>query len=172
LQQLRTVSKAGLFDHIAEELEQSKFGTDDCCETDRAWAYIHSALNLTDPDGPLIFRVAEQPGFLDRLLGKKPQEFERRPAQMAFLGEEQLRNDENGTVGLMTSSTVALVAEDLERISPNDLERGLRAALVKFGASGSADNAVEYWQSWYSGLVDFFRKAASNGKNVIFTVSY
>jgi len=91
---------------------------------------------------------------------------------MAFLGEEQLRNDENGTVGLMTSSTVALVAEDLERISPNDLERGLRAALVKFGASGSADNAVEYWQSWYSGLVDFFRKAASNGKNVIFTVSY
>ena len=170
LSELRAIPEAERADFVSETIEASKFGTPDCCETDKSWAYIHSALNSTDPDGPLEIGHEEQPGLLARLLGKKASP--ENQSKFAIMGHGHVLMSEDYYIGFVQKERVSGIADALEAISVDDLGDKVRTVHARFNASGSADDAAEYAMSWYPGLVKFFRTAAGNKKNVIFTVDF
>src|SRR5215203_2129657 len=97
-------------DHIGEELEESKCGTPDGCETDKAWAFIKSAL---EDEGS-----GTQSGILGKLLGKSRSE---NYAQFAILGQEEIAAEDGYYIGLVRSAVVPSVATELEKISPEQI---------------------------------------------------
>jgi hypothetical protein len=170
LSQLQSVPAHEQGDFISETFETEKFGSSDCCETDKSWAYIHSALNGTDPDGPLEIGQAEQPGFISRLLGKKP--VPENQSKFAIMGHDHILSSDDYYVGFVAKKRVDGIATALGAITTDELGNLVRQVHRKFNASGTPDEAAEYAMGWYSEVVTFYRYAADMGKNVIFTVSY
>jgi hypothetical protein len=158
-------------DHIANELEAAKFGSIDACETDKSWAYIHSALNGTDPDGPLVVGSAQKSGFLSRLFGGRPSD-DAGEAKFAIAGHDHVLRSEDYYIGLVDAARVETVAASLQAMPNDTLGQRVKAAHRRHQASGSADEAAEYAMGWYPGLVEFYRAAADAKKHVIFTVDY
>lgn len=172
---LRLLSEPEQVEHIGNVLETAKFGSDDACETDKSWAYIHAALTGSDPDGPLQFpepRPAQPNSFLGALFGKKSVAVESADARHAILGCEALLLAEDYYIGLIPASDVLRVSSALQSVSTDDLGQRVRAVHESYKASGSADEAVDYATGWYSGLVAFFSRAANTNKHVIFTVDF
>ncbi|WP_285713438.1 DUF1877 family protein [Erythrobacter oryzae] len=151
---------ASVMEYITEELEESKFGSGDVAETDKSWAYIHSALLGIDPDGPLSCEPQDaslaEPGM----------------ARFAIMGTEVLEASGDDYVGLTRKAQVGEVATELAAISLDDLSARVTRAHQRFGATGDAGEAAEYAASWFEGLVDFYRETAVRGDHVIFTVSF
>lgn len=140
-------------DYVGEVIE-APWDEPNLCETDSAWAYIHAALTGTDPDGDFV-RIAVT-----------------HPAQLAIQGSTTLVESDDGVISLIERSEVPAVAADLESIDVATIGEKVRAAVLHFEASGDPADAAEYAMSWYPALVDFFGRAASAGKNIIFTVNY
>jgi Domain of unknown function (DUF1877) len=157
-------------DYIAEVLEETKIGTPDCCETDKSWAYIHSAFNGTDPDGPLEMRVEPKVGFFSRLLGKKLEGVGHE--KYTIMGHDPLLVSDVYYIGIVDSDRVQSVADALSAIPTESLGEQVRKMHRKFDASGSEGDAAEYAMGWYPDLVEFYRQATKNNKHVIFTVDY
>jgi Domain of unknown function (DUF1877) len=171
LAQLRSVPPEEQSDFVSENFEVEKFGSPDCCETDKSWAYIHSALNGTDPDGPLEIGQEKQPGFFSRLLGQKPVLIENQ-AKFAIMGHDHILSSEDYYIGFAARERVDGIATALGAITADELGDLVRQVHQKFNASGTADDAAEYAMGWYPEVVSFYRHAADSGKHVIFTVSY
>jgi len=176
LRALLALADEAKFDHINEELEESKFHTPDACETDKSWAYIHSAFNGTDPDGPLTRPTPNRPSvsIIRRLLGRQPDVPAQREGaeRLAIAGSQALLLTDDFYIGLVPSDEVGSVADALEGIPTGELERRVGQMHRRFKASGSPDDAAEYAGGWYPNLVAFFRSAADSGKHVIFTVDF
>jgi hypothetical protein len=170
LSQLRSVPADQKADFIGETFETEKFGSPDCCETDRSWAYIHSALNGTDPDGPLEIGHEVQSGFFSRLLGKQPV-FENQ-AKFVIMGHDHILSSEDYYVGFVARERVDGIATALDAITTDELGDLVRQVHRKFNASGTPEEAADYAMGWYPGVATFYNYAADAGKNVIFTVSY
>ncbi|MBX9859148.1 MAG: YfbM family protein [Sphingomonas sp.] len=180
LERLRAISSDEQPDFIGEEFEQAKFGTVDACETDKSWAYIHSALTGADPDGPLRMpepKSSKKTSFFASLFGAKastianlepPQGDERK----AIMGGEALLDADDYYIGLTRSGDVAAVASALERVSNGELGQKIQNMHRRFDASGSAEESADYAMGWYPDLVTFFRAAANANKHVIFTVDF
>jgi hypothetical protein len=157
-------------DYIAEVLEVTKFGTPDCCETDKSWAYIHSAFNGTDPDGPLEMGVEPKAGLFSRLLGKK---FDAAGQEKyAIMGHDPLLVSDDFYIGIVDSDRAQGLADALSAIPTESLGELVWKMHRKFDASGSDTDAAEYAMGWYPNLVEFYRQAAKNNKHVIFTVDF
>lgn len=144
-------------DHVHEILEQQKFDTADCAETDMSWAYIHAALNDTDPDGPLQFP--------DSAIGASE-------ARFAITGHAAAHATQDFFVGLVEKNRVSSVSRALEAISSEEIGQRVIDVHKRYASTGSASDAAEYTMGWYPGLVAFFRHAAASGKHVIFTVDF
>jgi hypothetical protein len=170
LSQLRSVPAKEQGSFISETFEVEKFDSPDCCETDKSWAYIHSALNGTDPDGPLEIGREEQSGFFSRLLGKKP--ILENQAKFAIMGHDHILSSDEYYIGFTAKERVDEIATALSAITTDELGDLVCQVHRKFNASGTSDDAAEYAMSWYPEVVSFYRHAADTGKNIIFTVSY
>jgi Domain of unknown function (DUF1877) len=170
LAELMAIPEGERADYVSETFEVAKFGTPECCETDRSWAYIHSALNNTDPDGPLEIGNEPKQGVFARLLGGKANPEDQ--SRYAIMGHDHILISEDYYIGLVQKERASGIADALESISVDILGDRVRKVHAKFNASGSADDAAEYAMGWYPGVVEFFRTASSYGKNIIFTVSY
>lgn len=164
--------------HIGSDIETTKFGTPDACETDKSWAYIHATLTGTDPDGPLEIPSEPAPrtsdSFLARLFGRStPSPVAPGGAERyAIMGQRALLSTDDYYVGLVPKEEVAAVASALGLIAAQELGRRLAEVHRRFGASGDPGEAVEYALGWYPNLVVFYREAAEHGKHVIFTVDF
>ena len=158
-------------DYIVNELEEPKFGTADACETDKSWAYIHSALNGTDPDGPLGLGGAPKGGLLYRLFGPKPLP-DVGAAKFAIIGTRQLVDENDYFVGAVPADQVEMVSACLHLIPESHLRDRVIAVHAQHSASGEADDAAEYALGWFPGLLEFYGEAMKSKKNVIFTVDF
>jgi hypothetical protein len=147
---------------VSETFEVEKFGSPDCCETDRSWAYIHAGLNGTDPDGPLELGHESQPSFFGRLIGAKP--IQQSQAKFAIIGHDHILSSEDYYIGLVTKERVDGVAVALEAVSTEELGDLVRQAHRQFSASGTADDAAEYAMGWYPEFVEFYRHASDAQK--------
>lgn len=151
---------SSMLDFINNELEEAKFASGDVAETDKSWAYIHSALLGIDPDGPL----EREPG--DASLADASD------ARYVIMGREVLESSDDSYIGLTRASDIPSVAAALGAISAEDLGKRVARAHQRFGAMGEADDAAEYAASWFDGLVEFYRVTAERGEHVVFTVSF
>jgi hypothetical protein len=169
LSNLRKQSAEHQADYIGEALEAVKFDTDDACETDKSWAYIHSALNGTDPDGPLAMGAQPKQVFLSGIFGRTQQISDGR---YAIMGDSAVLDSEDYYIGLIASDRVPTVWTALAAISTDELGRLVKEVHRKFAASGSAADAADYAMSWFPALVQFYSGAADTRKHVIFTVDF
>jgi hypothetical protein len=149
-----------MIDYITNELEEIKFESGDVAESDKSWAYIHSAMLGIDPDGPLE-REPEDASLADAS-----------DARYVIMGRELLESSDNAYIGLTRASDVPAVAAALGAITVEDLGRRVARAHQRFGATGEADQAAEYAASWFIGLVEFYRTTAQRGENVLFSVYF
>lgn len=176
LQQLSALDSSVRSDHIANVLEEKKFGSEDACETDKAWTYINAALTGSDPDGPLNLPAAQQSkprSFLNKLRGRYAGSVgPAADATNAILGCRSLLFVADYYIGFVPAADVGKVSDALEQISTDTLGQRVRDVHARHRASGSADDAAGYAMSWYSGLVEFFSRAARANKHVIFTVDF
>lgn len=158
-------------DYIGNYFEEEKFGTEDACETDKSWAFMHSALNDADPDGPMMIAQAPEGGFFSKLFGrrKKPSFGE---ARFAIMGHAYVLQSDDYYIGLIEADRIEEVAADLSKISVTEMGRLVRENHVTFQASIAPETASEYAMGWYEDLVTFFQTAARAKKNVIFTVDF
>ena len=171
LAQLEAMPADEIPDFIANELEEKKFGTPDACETDKSWAYIHSALNGTDPDGELTLAPPAKSGLISRLFGPKPLP-DVGAAKYAIIGTRQLVDSDDYFVGLVPADQVEVVSACLGLVPEGHFRDRVDVIHKRFGASGNASDASEYALGWLPGLVEFFDTAAKAKKNVIFTVDF
>ena len=173
-------SEAEIDEYLVEELEELKFESGDVAETDKSWAYIHSALMGADPDGPLerspTQTLQQNQGFLKRLFGTNPIApapwIDNGPAKYAIVGFEDVVSSEAMHLGLSRKGEVTRIAQTLQEISTEDLKRLVMEAHRRFDAAGDADEAADYAASWYEGLVEFYRRSAEVDQHVIFSVSF
>jgi hypothetical protein len=117
-------------------------------QTDKAWAGIHRCLT----DG----RLAHHNGDY--------------PLSACVLGGEQMYRGDDYIVSFLAPEQVVDVAVALQGVN----ESWLRAKYfgmneTEYGAP-LTDEDYDYIRDWFTGLPDFFRKAADAGRAVIFTV--
>lgn len=174
---LEGLSSEQQVEHIANVLEEEKFHSDDACQTDKSWSYIHAALTGTDPDAAMQlpesrFKLARSENLLGRLLGQKATVRVPAGAKNAIMGRDVLLISEDYYIGVVPAEEVAEVSSELESISNDDLGRRVRQVHARYHASGTAEEAVDYATGWYSDLVSFYSRAAVARKHVIFTVDF
>jgi hypothetical protein len=149
-----------IIDYIINEVEEAKFASGDVAQTDKSWAYIHSALLGIDPDGPLDLEPQ------DASLADTSN------ARYVIMGREVLESDDNGYVGLTRALDVPAVAAALADISVEDLAARVARTHRRFEAMGDAEEAAEYAASWFEGLVAFYVSTAQRNEHVLFTVYF
>lgn len=138
-----------LIDIIQGDIEERYFEAGEWCyETDKAWDAIHRCLAggyLAPGEGPF-------------------------PASLAILGGKQLHEEQEYIVSLATSSQVEATAAFLAGVTEEHL-RARYFALDEddYGISLSEEDFAYTWE-YFSGLVEFFSRAASRGLAVVFTV--
>ncbi|MEL6531266.1 MAG: DUF1877 family protein [Pseudomonadota bacterium] len=167
-------------EYITEELEEAKFESGDVAETEKSWAYIHAAMMGADPDGPLEREpsIFSQPskGFFGKLFGTKEQASkpwrDTGRAKYVIIGVETLVSDEDHFFGLTKKTDVGTVSSALGKISSEELRRLVVQSHERFEAMGDARECAEYADSWFPGLVEFFRKTAERNEHVLFTVNF
>ena len=117
-------------------------------QTDKGWAGIHRCLT----DGRLAYDNGDY------------------PLRACVLGGEQLYEGNDFVVSLLTPEQVSDVASALAPIDRASLRtRYERIAPADYGAPLSDDD-FEYLWNCFVGLPEFFNKAASAGRAMVFTV--
>ena len=138
-----------LIDVIQSDIEERYFEAGEWCyETDKAWDAIHRCLAagyLIPDDGPY-------------------------PASLAILGGKPLHKGPEYIVPLTPSSQVAATATFLACVSEEHL-RARYFALDEhnYGVSLLEEDFAYTWE-YFSGLAEFFSRAANRGLSVLFTV--
>ena len=145
--------------HVGGYLEELKFGTPDTCETDKAWRYIHEALNSSRD-------VADRSG---RPL-KRPRFVLWRYERYAICGIDTLLDQEDYFIGGSRPSDVKIIAISLAGISTDEMRARLWRLYADLPDFDEPAEIADYVLQWYPQLVGFYRGAAEGRKHVIFTV--
>ena len=133
---------------VIEEIE-SAWDKDWLAESDKAWDAIHRCLT----DGSLA-GGAGQP-----------------PLNLVIRGGRQLHEDEDYTVAYVTPEQVRDVAAALEPVDEAWLNARYFSLLKPDTYDGDiGEEDFGYTWSWFQGVAALFRKAAADGRAVIFTV--
>ena len=137
---------------FATELEERKSGTRSAYATDKAWVFLHEALNDCDPFGSYAL-----PGGLVEM------------DRYAIIGGEDLEQADDYYIGLLRSEFVGPVADTLDRYTDADIARRVMATHERLGLSNGAQDAAYAAENW-PGFTAFYRNARDAGDHVIFTV--
>jgi hypothetical protein len=136
-----------LLDVLEVEIEE-QWDEEWSYETDKAWDAIHRCLT----NGEIGFDNGEYP--LDHCI----------------LGGRQLHSGEDYIVSLKAPQQVSDIGAALQPISRGELRRRYFSMSAPDYSSGISEEDFEYTWDWFNGLGEFFAKAASAGRHVIFTV--
>jgi hypothetical protein len=146
---LRSTPEDQRVDYVQEEIEEEVWSADPSRgeETDKAWDAIHRALT----DGDLRYDNGPY------------------PLSHVVLGGEPLYGGDDYIISLKTPAQVRDVATALKGVTREVLRRGYdRIDPAAFqGEVGEED--FEYTWSWLTNLIDFYGRAAAEGRSVIFT---
>jgi hypothetical protein len=137
-------------DYITEEIEEFFFENDPerKAETDKAWDAIHRCLT----DGRLEYGTGAFP------LGH------------AVLGGEALYFKDDYIMSLKTPEQVKAVADALESLTEAELRQKYFFLDPEAYGFPLSEEDFEYTWYWLKLLIPFFRKAANEGRYVLFTV--
>lgn len=147
---LRAVPEELRVPHVQEVIEEALWSADSSRgeETDKAWDAIHRALT----DGDLGFDNGEY------------------PLNHAVLGGELLYQGDDYILSLKTPAQVRDVAAALALVTRDTLRQGYDRIDPADYQGELCEEDFEYTWSWLTGLVDLFRRAAAEGRSVLFTV--
>jgi hypothetical protein len=114
-------------------------------ETEKAWDAIHRCLT----GGTLFYGES--------------------PLHQCILGEDNLYDGDDYFVNILMPEEVKEVAAAIRKIDKAGMRRHYRAIDPKDYGSPLSDEDFEYTWSWFKPLKRFFRKAARQGRWVVFT---
>lgn len=115
-------------------------------ETDKAWDAIHRCLT----DGKLEY------GFT--------------PYHKCILGSDNLYEGDDYVISFLEPGEVKEVAAAIKDIDREELHRRYQAIDTDTCQDELSDDDFEYTWAWFRHLRDFFQKAASAGRAMLFTV--
>ena len=146
-QLLATVESQGdVIDFIQEDIEE-QWDTEWLCETDKAWDAIHRCLT----DGTLSVACST-------------------PAHCCILGGSQLYVGDDYLVSFVDTADVRPVAEAIAPFTQEDFRSRYDAIdEADYGVSKS-DEDFRYTWEYFVMLRDFYSRAASAGRSVLFSV--
>ena len=147
---LRATPEAKRVEYVQEVIEGDLWSDDPSRgeETDKAWDAIHRALT----DGGLRYDNGQY------------------PLSHVVLGGERLYGGEDYIISLKSPTQVRDVAAALKDVTRDTLRRGYDGIDAATYQGELSDQDFEYTWSWLEGLIDFYRRAAAEGRSVIFTV--
>jgi len=132
---------------LVEEIEEDVVGFDHC-DTDKAWDAMHRSLT----DG----RLAYDNGAF--------------PLNAVILGGRQVYEGDDYIVSLLMPDQVRAASGALAAVSRERLHEGYLAIdTADYGPEFGEEDFAYTWSN-FADVVAFFRRAAGNGKHVIFTV--
>jgi hypothetical protein len=137
--------------YLQETIEENDIGSKDgwIAETDKAWDAIHRALT----DG----RLGSDNGTY--------------PLNHTILGGESLYNSHDYIMQLKTPEEVRAIAVELRGITEGEFhQRYFRIDPDDYGMPLSEDD-FEYSWSWFTSMREFYERAATAGRSVLFTAS-
>jgi hypothetical protein len=133
---------------IVGEMEEEGWEEADAQETDKAWDAIHRCL----ADGTL------EPGAGSY------------PFNKAILGGQHLYGGDDYIIALVMPNEVKDVASALARLDRNWLRTRYLALAATDYAAFVSDDDFDYTWDWFAQLKEFYQKAASTDRAVLFTV--
>jgi hypothetical protein len=140
-------------DFVANEIEEN-WDANFATETDKAWALIHSALQRSDPEVDGLERSVDE------------------PSSWAILGREFVNCEDGYLICLTRSTDVPAISQHLEKIDANDIAEQLKVNIEFFNCERVGPSDADYGGEWYSGLKEFYAKAAEARRHVIFTTDF
>ena len=132
---------------VQDEIEQA-WDEEHLCETDKAWDAIHRCLT----NGTLR---SDRDSY---------------PLNLCILGGQQLHRGESYIISLVTPDEVGRVAAALRPLTKDWLRARYFAMDPKDYGLNLDDQDFEYTWEYFEGVRDFYQKAASEGRWVIFSV--
>jgi hypothetical protein len=119
-------------------------------QTDKAWDPIHRCLT----DGRLEYENGSD------------------PLRLCILGGRQLHKGDDYVVSLKDPSQCARISTAITAIEKAWLRDRYFAISSEDPGRGLSEEDFEYTWNWFSGLPDFYGKAAKANRHVIFTVDF
>jgi hypothetical protein len=144
---LRAVPERGRPDHVAEVIEERYFGSDYGAESDKAWDGMHRAL----ADGKLTWDGGAY------------------PLSHTVLGGEVLYTRDDYIMSLKTPVQVRDIAKALDALTEESFRRRYNAIDAADYDGEIGDEDFEYTWHWFTNVRDFYRRAAQDGRYVLFT---
>ncbi len=142
-------SDQALLEVIQSDIEERYFASQEWCyETDKAWDAIHRCLAagyLIPDDGPY-------------------------PGSLAILGGKQLYGGDDYVVSLVPAEKLQATAEHLAGITETMLRDRYFSLDETDYEECMSEEDFKYTLEYFSGLPEFFKRAAEAGRTVIFTV--
>lgn len=132
---------------VLAEIEEA-WDTEHLAECDKSWDALHRALG----DGTLELGAGEYP--LDHCV----------------LGPVQLVDAEDTFVSLVAPATVVDVARALDDLTEEGFARLYRTVVPPDYAPEYGEEDLRYTWEWFVGIRDLYRKAAREGRAVVFSV--
>lgn len=133
--------------NVIEEAWEDNFAT----QSDKAWGLIHSALQMSNPCSDDLDKVSES------------------PPSWAFLGSEYLALTDETMVTYVDKSRVEQVARYLDGISADEIRNRLIRLIEQHRCNRLGFEDADYAAGWYPGIVEFYTRAASADRHVIFS---
>ena len=150
VESLRALEDEGeRLDHLQEVIEEGYFADqkDFVAETDKAWDAIHRALS----DGELTWDGGDY------------------PLNHAVLAGELLYTDDDYIMSLKTPSQVSDIAGALARITEPEFRRRYFAIDADSYGFPLTDEDFGYTWGWFETLREFYARAATARRHVLFT---
>lgn len=153
----KTVSKLKAFksdedrlEFLQEDIEETIMGNEPerFAEFDKSWDALHRSLT----DGKLEWTNGTY------------------PLNHVILGGQQIYHEDDYIMSLKTPEQVKEIAAAIEAISVEDLRIGYNKIDSKNYGFDLTDEDFEYTWTWFKNSLEFWRKAASEKRFVLFTV--
>jgi hypothetical protein len=142
--------RIAFFNAVIEPAYEQNFGTD----YDKAWPLIHSALQRSNPCSDYLERAT------------------RGPASWAILGEEDIALTDDAMITHVSPSGATRALQYLQALSADDIRSNLIRLIKDHGCAKLSDDDANYAADWYPRLQDFYSKATSARRHVIFSADF
>lgn len=143
-------SDADRVDYVSNVIEEA-WEDNLATESDKAWALIHSALQMSNPCADDLERAADE------------------PQSWAILGVEFLALTDDAMITHVDEARVTEVAGYLERVSADDIRSRLVSLIKEHDCNRLSADDADYAAGWYPGVAGFFVRAAHATRHVIFS---
>jgi hypothetical protein len=146
---LRATDEMDRVDYVTEEIEEKFWSANKTRghETDKAWDAIHRALT----DGDLAWDNGTY------------------PLNHVILGGEVLYGEDDYVLSLKTPSQVRDIVAALDRVTETSLRAGYDRIDPDDAGCEIGDDDFEYTWDYFVSLVEFYRRAAADGRYILFT---